>query len=466
MKMKKILLRGGLGPFEYIRPEQYLAHNRLGTNVGNYIYLYSIIRTLMVPGCTCDVDYYHFDRVRLTQKEADKISSEYDCYIIPLADAFRDKFVEHLKILTENIRRMSIPVYVIGVGVRAPYGKNMRENFAFDEAAKEFVEAVLERSELFGVRGDLTREHLLYLGFPEDRIWSIGCPSMYTYGPELHLKQLQLSHDSKICLNDNRSAKETVHRFIRKIGDEYPESCFVPQVTNELREFYLGTNLMDEEAKTAYPHVSTDPLLLRGGTRFFLHPDDWIRFLSTKDLSIGTRLHGNVSAILGGTPAVFIGKDTRMRELLEYHHLTWIPQTKIKPNMTLEEVIGGLDLYSAERYQQQNFDRYLEFLHRNGFTTIYDQELTHIPYDDMLAQEPHAEPVVPYVLCSPEEQKRREEADRKIREKIKRKKKRAKKRAERENPPEKDAHKAPQTDSEGKDKPVPKKKSIFKRLLK
>src|SRR5690625_1003873 len=105
-----------------------LINNSIGGNVGNLIYAYSVYRALMTEGTNIVPDYYSRN-----SNNADKINKKYDAYIIPLADAFRSDFIHELKDYTKLIKKLTIPVVVIGVGLRAPFEPKLNEGFPFDE---------------------------------------------------------------------------------------------------------------------------------------------------------------------------------------------------------------------------------------------------------------------------------------------------------------------------------------------
>src|SRR5690625_7501579 len=94
--------------------------NSIGGNVGNLIYAYSVYRTLMTQNTKIEPDYYNTNS---DPKRAAKINEKYDCYIIPLADAFRPNFAPLLRSYTRLIKQLKIPVYVIVVGLRAQIGR-------------------------------------------------------------------------------------------------------------------------------------------------------------------------------------------------------------------------------------------------------------------------------------------------------------------------------------------------------
>lgn len=73
---------------------EFLKRDRFGSNNGNLIYQYSVIRTLM----THEVEIYS-DNYMSNPDKAEYINNNFDAYIIPLADAFRDSFINKIKII-------------------------------------------------------------------------------------------------------------------------------------------------------------------------------------------------------------------------------------------------------------------------------------------------------------------------------------------------------------------------------
>src|SRR5690554_1379684 len=134
--MKKILLRTGMSPLDIFSADKIIKNNSIGGNVGNLIYQFGVIRTIMTEDTEIVTDYYSYDD---SAERVNLINKEYDAYVIPLADAFRQQFVPSLKKYTKLIKKLTIPVYVIGVGLRAPFEPKLEEGFPFDEDVKNFV---------------------------------------------------------------------------------------------------------------------------------------------------------------------------------------------------------------------------------------------------------------------------------------------------------------------------------------
>ncbi|WP_353853509.1 polysaccharide pyruvyl transferase family protein [Tetragenococcus halophilus] len=49
-----------------------------------------------------------------------------------------------------------------------------------------------------------------------------------------------------------------------------------------------------------------------------MNAKSWIDFLKKPDLAVGSRLHGNITATIAGTPSLLIPKDARMRVKLTF----------------------------------------------------------------------------------------------------------------------------------------------------
>lgn len=397
--MKKILIRSGMSPLDSFNATDIIFNNSIGGNVGNLIYAYSIYRTLTTENTVIVPDYY-----KIEPEKAEEINNNYDAYVIPLADAFREQFVPQLKKYTELINKLTIPVYVIGVGLRASFEPNLDKGFPFDNAVIEFVKAVLNRSSIIGVRGEITAKYLSKLGFKEGVDHTvIGCPSMYTFGRELKIRDTNITTDSKIAVNSSMLSPDNVLKFISRSMKEYNNHYFIPQWMKEMILVYTGTGKLKEDAN--YPTKMSDEVYMRGRVPFFLNAKTWIDFLRDVDLSFGARLHGNITATIAGTPSILLPKDARMRELAEYHQLTYVFANELTENTRLEDLIEKVDFHAPEKVQAQNFDKFIEFLNTNGIEHIYKNsvDLINVPLDTQMNKINHLDPIYPITSISKEE---------------------------------------------------------------
>ncbi len=364
--MKNIYIRSGMSPLDSFSATQILLNNSIGTNVGNLLYVYGILRTITKEDTTITANYY-----KVEVDKAEEINEKYDCFIIPLADAFREDFVGELRALTRLVKKLKIPCFIIGAGLRAPYEADLKAGFSFDEDVKNFVSAVLEKSAMVGVRGQITAEYLSHLGFREgiDHI-AIGCPSMYSFGPELKIRDTNITTDSIVCYNSSLTTPDNIHEFIDRTIREFPNYQFVPQVLKELRLIYTGVPFKSKNP--LYPSKITDEVYNGEHARFFINVPTWLNFMKKADLSFGSRLHGNIAATLAGTPSILFPKDSRVRELADYHHLTSVPYDQVDENTNIWDLIEKVDFHQVSKYQKENFDRFIGFLEKNGIDHIYE----------------------------------------------------------------------------------------------
>jgi len=192
-------------------------------------------------------------------------------------------------------------------------------------------------------------------------------------------------------------------KFIKLKMKEFENHYFIGQVVNELRSIYLGAPY---EYKIEYNFRNvTDKIYQDGRLRFFCNVPKWMEFLNDSDLTFGSRLHGNIAAVLAGTPALLVTKDSRTRELAEYHHLNAIHESKLNEKLTLQELVEQQDFSQIEKYQKQNFDRYVAFLKKNDIPNIFmdGEDPQETAFDRKIKQTDLLEGIVPVSQCSLEE---------------------------------------------------------------
>ena len=368
--MKKIYMRAGMSPTEILEPGHMLLNNSIGYNVGNLLYAFGVNRALTVEDTEVVPNYY-----KVEPSKADKINETYDAFIIPLADAFRNDagMRAELRNMTALIKKLTIPCIVIGAGLSAPFEPNLQKKFAFDDDVKAFLSAVLDKSSIVGVRGEITSQYLSNLGFIEGKHHMvIGCPSMYTYGKHLKIRDTSITKDSRISVNSSILSPVNVLNFLNHTMEEIKDHYFLPQRLQEMKLVYTGAPYVHEQkGKEMYPTQMTDRLYRENRVRFMLNVPTWLDFLRQADLSIGGRLHGNIAATVAGTPSILIPHDARMRELTEYHNLTHVWAKDIKEDTDVFELASKLNFHGVENVHEKNFERYVDFLDKNNLNHIF-----------------------------------------------------------------------------------------------
>jgi hypothetical protein len=373
----RILVRAHKDPFTVADAATTLRRNLIGSNVGNLVFSQATYRLLSVPHTTIDAS--GLEPGTAGAGSAEGIDETYDQVVIPLANAFRSSFVDQLTRLTELIEGLTVPVTILGVGAQARLSGVYGGAGKVDPIARRFVRAVLDRGPSIGVRGERTREYLHGLGFGDDVVRVVGCPSMFMFGPDLPALRpaAAITPGSRLAL--------TVSPYVARMGpisltfaERYPGLVHLAQNRETLALLLTGRYpLPDREAEqrsTGVPISLDHPLLASGRTVFCLDPASWFAELATYDLCFGSRIHGAIAALLAGTPAVVLAHDARTLELAEYHEIPFraIPADPARADPArLATESGWSGLHSGHLARWKTFAGYLA---EHGLRHTYDPD--------------------------------------------------------------------------------------------
>lgn len=188
------------------------------------------------------------------------------------------------------------------------------------DSVKRFAKAVLERSASIGVRGELTASYLNELGFADTDI--IGCPSMFLYGdtfPTIR-EARPLDATSRIALNLSAEALPVgdVSGLAAEAHRRFPQVTYFAQNISDAQALFWGDTSAEAGRVDDFPLRLSHPLFVEDKVTVPLDPKVWIEELAGYDFAHGTRIHGNVAALLAGTPSVVVAHDSRTLELCRY----------------------------------------------------------------------------------------------------------------------------------------------------
>lgn len=380
--MPRLLLRSAKDPLLAVTAEAALAGNVLGNNSGNLLFGQAVHRTLAVPGTEIVADGFRTERVDLSPAEVAQLNEEFDAVVLPLANAFRPDFANHLRRLTKVIEQLDIPVVVVGVGVQlSPSAKRLQEEVR--DPVTAFVRTVLDRSAGIGVRGEITAACLADLGFGAEHVEVIGCPAVFLHGPGHHVVKPvpELATDSPIALNLTPTRPRMAEILDANLK-RYPQLTYLPQENRELALLLWGEPPRGGEDRRFPLHLE-HALYRQDRVRFFLDPTTWERFLVRQHFVFGTRIHGNIAALVAGTPAYLLAFDSRTKELADYHAIPYRMLDATPGDIDAAELYAATDLETFNRVYPQRFDHYLSFFERSGLphvdadvkTTAFDEEL-------------------------------------------------------------------------------------------
>ena len=382
----RILLRAHKNPFSVASPYYSLSRNLIGGNTGNLLFSQASYRLLSTKDTRIDTN-------KLVGLNPDRVNATYDQVVVPLANAFRLTFIDDLKALTELFSKLTIPVIVMGVGSQGPLSGKV-EPSPLDEVAKDFMVSVLERSASVGVRGEVTAAYLKKLGFGSDVVEVTGCVSVFMDGPHLKVvkKREELTGESPISLNISPYVAQMGPVSLDQAG-RYPKLLYTAQDRFTLALMLTGKYDQRAPHPAGSPTNMEHPLFRQNRVRLCLDPATWMAYIRQFDFSFGTRIHGNIVALLSGVPAVVLAHDSRTLELADYHEI---------PHRILPQKSEGVD--AAQLYAEANWtpmmaghaerwERMAAFLERNGLRHVFMDGESPESFDRKLAATRFPQPV-------------------------------------------------------------------------
>lgn len=398
---KRILIRTGRAPHQSVRVEAAHAYRNVGTystNTGNLLFLDAIYRTLVSPDTELVPDSMGSERRGLDQAYIDRINDEFDMVVLPLANAFRPDFLNPLTRLATLVEGLKIPVVVPCVGGQARLGADpLTTDPEVNQASHRFISAVLERSHSIGIRGELTLEYLVGLGFEADRFEIVGCPSLHVSEPNtmVHNPTGRLSTNAKVAINLTPQVPAAQELLDHSLG-HYPNLTYLAQDHETAALLLWGEPF---EAAPGMPGSLDHPLITENKIRLITDPRPWLDFLSDHEFVAGTRIHGNIAALLAGVPALTLAHDSRTLELCRFHQIPHLEldQAGNADTVDLAELAERTDLAAFNQVREPNRQRWLEFLEHNDLP--HSGELD-ADYESKLADVHFPEPVQPLSWAS------------------------------------------------------------------
>ncbi|MGP5318255.1 polysaccharide pyruvyl transferase family protein [Arthrobacter rhombi] len=404
--MSRILIRSAKQPWLPVSAEGVLTGNVLATNIGNLLFGQSVHRMLSTPGTEITPNNYMTGRAGIDDRLINQINDEYDHFVVPLANAFRPSFKGNLQRLTRVISGLDIPVTVVGVGSQHNLDESPDTDDPIAEEVKEFMAAVLNRSSSVGVRGEMTADYLAGLGFGEEHVDVIGCPSLYLRGrnPQVSAKTTSIDQDSRIAMSVSPYV-EQMHTVVERHTQKYPNLIYIPQNDTDLTTMLWGQNPSQIPDLRQPIHID-HPLFTEDRMRFPLDPRTWYDYLEEFDFAFGTRIHGTIASILAGTPAVLLTHDSRTQELADYHAIPNKPITQITPATDAKDLFADCDYTEFNARLPETFDRFTKFLEKNDLEHIYQAGKESTEFDEKLAAADL--PPMVHTILAPGEAGRRE----------------------------------------------------------
>lgn len=369
--MKNILIRSGKSPFHVATRTEVVQQDLIGTNSGNLLFSDAAHKLLLTPDTEVTSNGIRTDS---SKERAAQINDQYDAFVVPLANAFRPSFEASLARLTRLIEQLSIPVVVMGVGAQVAADYDTERLKSIETSVKQFMKAVLKRSASVGVRGELTAGFLNELGFKDVDI--IGCPSMFLYGdtfPEIRKTGAGITDASRIAINVSPDASRVgpIAAIAQRAYERFDDLAYYAQNLTDAELLLWGDTSAEKGLAPELPTAAAHGLLRDDKTRVPTDPYGWMAELRERDFAFGTRIHGNIAALLAGTPAVVLVHDSRTLELCRYFGIPHEMLAELPADVDPAKLYERADFTGLHDGHQERWDRFARFLDRNGLQNTY-----------------------------------------------------------------------------------------------
>lgn len=365
--MAEILIRAGMFPGKEPDAITCWKKNLIANNSGNMLFAESVMRAICNPDDNYTVTYS-------IPKNVEEINERYSAFVLPFANGFRKSFTGQLRGYTELIRKLKIPCVVVGIGAQTNLNHSLLDGSEIDDDVRAFVSAVLDKSHSIGVRGHFTAEYLSKLGF-KSSVNVIGCPSMYMHQGKVRVnKKSKLPEKPAIAVNMTPHLPENICNWFRGMWRKYPSSLYVMQDRGDMELLLWGKPNKAMKKGDATPALLNHPYITRNRARLFVNVPSWLNEMREQDFSIGTRIHGNIFALLAGTPAMLIAHDSRTLEMAEFYHIPYVRGSEIDENISIRKLYEQADFSVLEKNLPIKFNNYCEFLRSNGLNPAFALE--------------------------------------------------------------------------------------------
>ena len=364
-KKGNVLVRAGKMPFLSASPIETLQKNLTLSNTGNLLFQHAFIRSIYRP----ELKIFPIQDGPYTAQDIEKINANFDAVYLTFANAFRNSFRGALKNWAAVIRKIKIPVVIVGVGAQCGSDNALLELAEINADVRELCSAVLDKSESIGVRGAFTANYLNDLGVKNVDI--IGCPSMFYFGGTLpEPAPLDFSAISRIAFHfspqspDNfgkkhPDAEKQLQAMLQFMLHKENTSCtYIAQDTQELQQRIWGI-----KGVTLAQYA---PMLANVEAMYPLDPDVWIKDLQNFDVALGTRIHGSIAAVLAGIPSFILCHDSRTAELANWFGLPRIQKAQIESQaLTPDLLVKVQENSEMHKVFPDRLLRYINFLKKN-----------------------------------------------------------------------------------------------------
>jgi hypothetical protein len=159
--------------------------------------------------------------------------------------------------------------------------------------------------------------------------------------------------------------------IVRSTLERYPNLTYIPQDLDTLNLLLWGESPGEAARVDDVPVHTSHPLFQQNRVRFYVEPWPWIDDLRGFDFAFGSRIHGNIAALLAGTPAFVLAHDSRTLELARYFEIPHRPIPQVAPDVDVADLYAEADYGPLVTGHPERLARFIAYLERHGLAHAF-----------------------------------------------------------------------------------------------
>lgn len=285
-------------------------------------------------------------------------------------------------ILAKNIERAGLPVVVFGLGSQS--GLNGPGELTAAPQTIRLLKVISDHSHKIAVRGAFTAEACVSLGIKNVEV--VGCQSMFWHRlPKFSWKLAERLTDAadEVAFNFTDALTEA-----KLINQALVRGHDVIGQQNDTEEKLTTQSPVHATGKADMGEATVFPMTGNAGVRLafekglidcgqyecwvkrhffqFRNLDQWLDHMRRYCFSYGTRLHGNIAAMVAGARALWIVHDMRLKEVCDHFRLPWIELKDAQESADIHELFDRADYSACLRIYPDRYRTLFDYVDRSG----------------------------------------------------------------------------------------------------
>ncbi len=275
--------------------------------------------------------------------------------------------------LAKNIERARLPVVVFGLGSQAP----LNGPFEFSVATEtiRLLRVISDHSRKVAVRGAFTADACAKLGVKNVEV--VGCQSIFWHrSPQFDWTLFDpiAAAPDKIAFNfsDAQAEAALINQAMSNgfdvIGqgdgaeeDLKSQNCEASRST----ALKFSWDVMEAIKKSLIDRAQYESRV-RNHFFQFRRPEAWIDHMRRYCFSYGTRLHGNMTAIIAGVRSLWIVHDMRTKELCDHFCLPWVELAEVRAGAGLQALFDRADYSECHKAYPDRYRTLFDYVEKAG----------------------------------------------------------------------------------------------------